>query len=101
MYLIQEHLWPGQALEYRRRQATAWAQLLAGNHEAAIGSFRDAYGVLSDAQPSEHRLHKGESLHNLGLAHLWAGNTNEGLRETLASPWDSSSMRSGQAQHRP
>ena len=85
MYLIQEHLWPGLAFEYRRRQAAAWEHLLAGNHEAAIGLFSDAYRVLFDAQPPDHRLHKGESLHNLGLAHLWAGNTDQGVRETLAA----------------
>jgi hypothetical protein len=85
LYLIPEHMWPGLAFEYRSRQATAWRHLLDGDHAAAIALFTDAYEVLLDAQPPDHRLHKGESLHNLGLAHLWAGNTEEGLRETLAA----------------
>jgi hypothetical protein len=86
MYLIQEHLWPGLVFEYRSRQAAAWERLLRGDDEGAVGLFADAYRVLLDAQPPQHRYHKGEALHNLGLAHLWAGNTVDGLSETLAAP---------------
>lgn len=70
MYLIQEHLWPG---------------LASGDHEAAATLFREAYEVLSAAQPDGRRYHKGEALHNWGLALLWSGDIEGGLRETLAA----------------
>jgi hypothetical protein len=85
VYLIQEHLWPGLAFEYRSRQGAAWQRFLAGDHEAAATLFRQAYEVLYDAQPEGRRYHKGEALHNWGLALLWSGDVEGGLRETLAA----------------
>ena len=85
MYLIQEHLWPGLAREYRSRQAAAWERLQAGEHEASAALFREAYEVLLHAQPDGHRYHKGEALHNWGLALLWSGDIEGGLRETVAA----------------
>jgi hypothetical protein len=85
MYLVQEHLWPGLAYEYRARQSAGWHQFLAGEHQVAAALFRDAYQLLLESQPEERRYHKGEALHNWGLALLWSGEVEAGLRETLAA----------------
>lgn len=85
MYLIQEHNWPGLAYEYRARQGAAWQRLLHGEYEGAAALFQEAYRVLLTNQPEGSRYHKGEALHNWGLALLYLGQTQAGARETLAA----------------
>jgi hypothetical protein len=56
-----------------------------GDFEAAAREWRAAWQVLADAQPPGKRYHKGQSLHNEGLAHLFAGRRAEALNATLAA----------------
>ena len=85
MHLIQEHLWPGLAFEYRARQSAAGELLSEGRFDEAAAGFENAYRFLRDAQPEGRRYHKGEALHNWGLALFWAGRVQDALRETVAA----------------
>lgn len=84
MQLIQS--WPDTLrAEHDELSGAAWRQFQAGDYEAAETGFRRAYELVLAAQPQGQRYHKGEALHNLGIALAWAGRSNEGLRETLAA----------------
>lgn len=83
MQLIQEPDWPSLAGLYHGLQSEAGHQLLARDFEAAAAGYEKAYRSLLDAQPEGRRFHKGEALHNWGLALLWLGRTEEARQRTL------------------
>lgn len=83
MQLIQEPDWPSSAGLYRSVLIEAGQLLNAGDFEAAAAGYERAYRALLDAQPDGRRFHKGEALHNLGLALLWMGRTDEARQRTL------------------
>jgi hypothetical protein len=83
--LIQEPFWPGLAADHRIAMEAAWRRFAAGDYRAAAQGFEAAYRLLLDNQPEGRRFHKGESLHNRGLALMWAGSTQDALSETLAA----------------
>jgi len=85
MQLIQEPYWPGLTSEHRLMLDAAWDRFRHGDFQEAAKGFDAAYRLLLEAQPEGHRFHKGESLHNKGLALLWAGDREESLRATLAA----------------
>jgi hypothetical protein len=51
----------------------------------AATEFEMAAAALSAAQPNGHRYHKGESLHNAGLARLLNGDLKGGLETTVCA----------------
>jgi hypothetical protein len=63
----------------------AWRRFAAGDFDGAARQFEAAYRLILRAQPSGSRYHKGEALHNWGLALLWGGERQRGLEETLAA----------------
>jgi hypothetical protein len=83
MQLIQEPDWPSLGGLYRALQAEAGQLLNAGEFESAAALYERAYRALLEAQPEGRRFHKGEALHNLGLALLWLGRTDEARQRTL------------------
>jgi len=84
--LIQEPDWPpGLSAEHRRISDSAWQLFRAAEYRGAAEGFDVAYRVLISRQPEGRRFHKGESLHNKGLALMWAGDTRGALSATLAA----------------
>lgn len=82
MQLIQEAD-SSLAGRYRDLLDEAGQRLVAGDFEAAAEGYERAYRALLDAQPAGRRFHKGEALHNWGLALLWLGRTDEARQRTL------------------
>lgn len=68
---------------YRALLVEAGSRLSAGDFEAAAVAYERAYQTLIEAQPDGRRFHKGEALHNWGLALLWLGRTDEARQRTL------------------
>lgn len=63
----------------------AWRHFNAREFEGAAKAFDAAYRLVLEAQPQGRRYHKGEALHNKGLALLWVGRHDAALDETLAA----------------
>jgi hypothetical protein len=83
MQLIQEPNWPSLSREHRALLATAGQALAKGDFGAAAEGYERAYRLLLTNQPERFRFHKGEALHNWGLALLWQERTQEAVERTL------------------
>ena len=83
MQLIQQ--WP-DALRARHDAISVdgWQRFAVGDFEGAARAFESAYRLVLGEQPEGQRYHKGEALHNRGVALLWGGDRQRGLEETLA-----------------
>lgn len=84
MQLIQQ--WPPRLkVQHDRLSTDAVGQLNAGDFAGAAATWHTAYQLVRDAQPEGRRYHKGEALHNGGLALLLAGQTDKAREETLSA----------------
>lgn len=70
--------------DLRKSDVEGLVKLYAGKYEEAEAIFRNQYAILLDAQEKEHRpIHKGGSLHNLGLSLFGQKKNEAGLRQVL------------------
>jgi hypothetical protein len=78
--------WPAAlGARHERYRREAIAALNRRDFAAAQAAWTAAVKVLARAQPKGQRYHKGESLHNVGLARLYAGDERGALETTLCA----------------
>lgn len=76
--------WPDEVTAAHRSHKVAGESAFARrDFPASAAAFEAAVSTVRDAQPSGHRYHKGESLHNLGLVRLYAGDEKGAIEATV------------------